>query len=202
PPSPPSAWTRWCCCAGASSCWPACTPAAACCWAWRRCGRACACSAPAPARAEAKENPPRGRVFRRSCSPGGLLDLAFLVDHVLANDGIVLLDLHLVRRGLLVLVGGVEVAGAGRGDQADLVALGCHGSVLLRSSRRGHAARPGRRRCPSCRWCEGRRWKRAASPNGSPRPPRSGAHAGWEGNGGGSCCWRARRCYRSARPCR
>src|SRR6185437_2768203 len=38
------------------------------------------------------------------------LDLAFLVDHVLADDGVVFLDLHLVRRVLLVLVGGVEVA--------------------------------------------------------------------------------------------
>src|SRR5687768_8384095 len=56
------------------------------------------------------------------------LDLAFLVHHVLANDGVVLLDLHLVRRVLLVLVGGVEVAGVGRGDQADLVALGSHDS--------------------------------------------------------------------------
>src|SRR5688500_4888165 len=60
--------------------------------------------------------------------PEGLFDLAFLVDHMLANDGVVLLDLHLVRRVLLVLVGGVEVAGVGRGDQADLVALGSHDS--------------------------------------------------------------------------
>src|SRR5690348_17547791 len=54
------------------------------------------------------------------------LDLAFLVDHVLAHDGIVLLHFHLVRGVLLVLVGGVEVAGTGRGDQADLVAFACH----------------------------------------------------------------------------
>src|SRR6185437_6657145 len=54
------------------------------------------------------------------------LDLAFLVDHVLADDGVVFLDFHLVR-GVL-LVGGVEVAGAGRGSQADLVAFACHGS--------------------------------------------------------------------------
>src|SRR5690606_36566838 len=39
-----------------------------------------------------------------------LLDLGFLVDHVLAHDRIVLLDLDLVGRGALVLVGGVEVA--------------------------------------------------------------------------------------------
>jgi hypothetical protein len=37
--------------------------------------------------------------------PEGLLDLAFLVDHVLADDGIVLLDFHLGGRVLLVLVG-------------------------------------------------------------------------------------------------
>src|SRR5690606_12496284 len=53
------------------------------------------------------------------------LDLGFLVGHVLAHDRIVLLDLHLVGRGLLVLVGGVEMAAAGRGHEADLVALGC-----------------------------------------------------------------------------
>src|SRR3546814_6371615 len=39
------------------------------------------------------------------------LDLAFLVDHVIADDGVVLLDLHLAGGVLLVLVGGVEVAG-------------------------------------------------------------------------------------------
>src|SRR5690606_26250047 len=70
----------------------------------------------------------------------GLLDLAFLVDHVLPDDGIVLLDLHLVRRVLLVLVGGVEVAGVGRGNQTDLVTLACHGS-LLRPFRRGREDR-------------------------------------------------------------
>ncbi len=54
------------------------------------------------------------------------LDLAFLVDHVLAHDRVVLLDFHLARGVLLVLVRRVEVAGVGRGDQTDLVALGCH----------------------------------------------------------------------------
>src|SRR3546814_19087852 len=93
---------------------------------------------------------------------------------------------------LLVLVGGVEVAGVCRGDQTDLVALGCHG-VLLRPFRRGRAGRPGRRRCRSCRRCAWRLRKRAVSPNGSHWRPRSGARAGWGGNGGGVCCWRARR---------
>src|SRR5690606_29506379 len=90
------------------------------------------------------------------------LDLAFLVDHVLANNGIVLLDLHLVRRVLLVLVGRIEMTGSGRRDQADLVALGSHGSVLLRSFRRGRGGRRGRHRCRSCRWCAGRQRKHAA----------------------------------------
>src|SRR3546814_4472902 len=108
------------------------------------------------------------------------LDLAFLVDHVLADDGVVLLDLHLAGGVLLVLVGGVEVAGVCRGDQTDLVALGCHG-VLLRPFRRGRAGRPGRRRCRSCRWCAWRLRKRAVSPNGFHWRPRSGARAGWGG---------------------
>src|SRR5690606_4751741 len=71
-------------------------------------------------------------------SKRGSLDLAFLVRHVLAHHRVVRLDFHLVRRVLLVLDGRVEMTGAGGGDQADLVALGCHGSGLLRSSRRGH----------------------------------------------------------------
>src|SRR5690606_39467146 len=69
-----------------------------------------------------RERPASLRALRGSRTSGHgpvLLDLAFLVDHVLPDDGVVLLDLHLVRRVLLVLVGGVEVAGVGRGDQAD-----------------------------------------------------------------------------------
>ena len=42
----------------------------------------------------------------------GLLDFAFFVDDMLTHDGIKLLDLHLFRHVLLVLGGGVEVAGA------------------------------------------------------------------------------------------
>src|SRR6476469_10640265 len=90
------------------------------------------------------------------------LDLAFLVDHVLPDDGVVLLDLHLLRRVLLVLVGGVEVAGVGRGDQADLVALACHGRLLLRPSRHGRAVAPGPSRYRSCRWCAARARKPSA----------------------------------------
>src|SRR5690606_1680680 len=70
--------------------------------------------------ARARRAPPWSRRERRSYHEEGplsravfLLDLAFLVDHVLPDDGIVLLDLHLVRRVLLVLVGRVEVTGVG-----------------------------------------------------------------------------------------
>lgn len=41
----------------------------------------------------------------------GLLDLGFLVHHMLANNGVIFLDLHLVRHGALVLVSGVVVPG-------------------------------------------------------------------------------------------
>ena len=48
-----------------------------------------------------------------------LLDLGFLVHHVLANNRIIFLDLDFVRGGALVLVGGVEVAGTGTRNQTD-----------------------------------------------------------------------------------
>ncbi len=51
-----------------------------------------------------------------------LFDLGFLVDHVLARLGIVLLDLHLFRHGALVLVRGVEVAGTGGRFELDFIA--------------------------------------------------------------------------------
>src|SRR5690606_7219770 len=65
------------------------------------------------------KKPADWRVFPSSADQ--LLDLGFLVDHVLAHDRIVLLDLDLVGRGALVLVGGVEVAGTGAGHQTDQV---------------------------------------------------------------------------------
>src|SRR5690606_9454129 len=112
----------------------------------------------APGAAPTTQKPASRRVFAAPARAGDprwprcreavrSLDLAFLVDHVLADDGIVLLDLHLPGGVLLVLVRGVEVAGAGRRNQADLVALGCHGVLLLRPSRHACAARRGRRRC-------------------------------------------------------
>jgi hypothetical protein len=63
---------------------------------------------------------------RGFCFPGDqkLLDLGFLVDHVLARLGIVLLDLHFLGHGALVLVGGVKVAGTGSRFELDLVTHG------------------------------------------------------------------------------
>jgi hypothetical protein len=55
-------------------------------------------------------------------SPVRLLELGLLVEHVLAHLGIVLFDLHLVRRGALVLGRRVEVAGPGGRFELDLVA--------------------------------------------------------------------------------
>lgn len=51
--------------------------------------------------------------------PDQLLDLGFLVDHMLANGRIKFLDLDLVGHGAFVLVGGVEMAGTGTGHQTD-----------------------------------------------------------------------------------
>src|SRR5215469_9782193 len=135
------------------------------------------------------KNPPLGGFFVKAPSnPEGLLDLAFLVDHMLANHRIVLLELELFRGVLLVLLRGVEVAGAGRRDQADLVLLAVSHGSILRSFRRGHAGRQARLRCRSCRSCAGHGWKRAASPSGSRSGPRSGAHAGSATSGDGFCC--------------
>src|SRR5690348_2142541 len=53
-----------------------------------------------------------------------LLELSLFVDDVLARLGIVFLDLDLVGRGALVLGRRVEVAGAGRGLELDLLAHG------------------------------------------------------------------------------
>jgi hypothetical protein len=59
---------------------------------------------------------------------GILFDLRFLVDHVFADFGIELLDLHFTRLIPLVLGCGVEVSSAGTGDKFDFIT---HGSVLL-----------------------------------------------------------------------
>ena len=59
--------------------------------------------------------------FFDSCKATGLLDLGFLVVDVLAHYRVVFLHHHFVRRVLLVLVGGVEVAGAGGRYQFDQI---------------------------------------------------------------------------------
>src|SRR5204863_170554 len=51
-----------------------------------------------------------------------LLDLGFLVRHMLTGDGIELRDLHLFRHGALVLGGRVEMTGTCGRFQLDLVA--------------------------------------------------------------------------------
>lgn len=58
---------------------------------------------------QAKKTPlnQRGSLF----TSAELLQLGFLVNHMLADLGIVLLDLHLFRHGALVLGRGVEVTG-------------------------------------------------------------------------------------------
>src|SRR6478672_364990 len=126
-----------------------------CAWCAMRRGFLPEASDPAFVRAEKEKGPDRAPSDDIEGGSDQLLDLAFLVDHVLPDDGVVLLDLHLVRRVLLVLVGRVEVAGVGRGDQADLVALARH-VVLLRPFRRGRGDRPGPNRSRSCRWCAAR----------------------------------------------
>ena len=70
-------------------------------------------------------------MLEAASDPVGLLDLAFLVHHVLAYDRIEFLDFDLIGGGALVLVGGVEVTRSFRGNQADLVALGRHGRDSL-----------------------------------------------------------------------
>lgn len=50
-----------------------------------------------------------------------LLDFGFLVDHMLADDGIELLDLHFIRHGALVLGSSVEMTCSGAGNQFDFI---------------------------------------------------------------------------------
>src|SRR5688572_5113332 len=69
----------------------------------------------------------------------GLLDLGFLVGHVLAHDRVILADLHLLGMQALVLGRGVEVTRAGARNELDLVA---HGIALRREFRRREVPRP------------------------------------------------------------
>jgi hypothetical protein len=57
-----------------------------------------------------------------------LLDLCFLVDHMLANHRIVLFDFHFIRHVALVFGRGIEMTGIGAGDEFDFVT---HDSLLL-----------------------------------------------------------------------
>src|SRR5579883_128399 len=74
------------------------------------------------------------RVVSTSGSSGKLLDLRFLVRHVLAHDRVELLHFELVRMQPAVLRRHVEVAGAGGGEELDLLAHGaCFRKTRLRS---------------------------------------------------------------------
>ena len=66
------------------------------------------------------KNPLRERVFSNNALDR-LLDLGFLVHHVLAYNGIVFLDLHLFWHILFVFIRGVKVTGTSRGYQADFI---------------------------------------------------------------------------------
>jgi hypothetical protein len=63
--------------------------------------------------------------------PENQLDLSFAVRHVLAHDGVVLLELQLGAGRLGVLGRGVEVAGSGAGDELD----DCPHELSLRSQK-------------------------------------------------------------------
>ena len=51
----------------------------------------------------------------------GLLDLVFLIDHVLSDHRIKFLNLHLFRHGSLVFAGGVVMACTSRRNQFDFL---------------------------------------------------------------------------------
>jgi hypothetical protein len=70
---------------------------------------------------QANKKPGRAGFFMSGQSSEALLDLGFLVHDVLTNDRIEFLDLHLFRHVALVLGRGVEMAGAGAGDEFDFV---------------------------------------------------------------------------------
>jgi hypothetical protein len=62
------------------------------------------------------------RGFLNGAYKGGqLLDLAFLIHYVFANDGVVLFHFELVRRSSFVLIRGIEMTCTGGGIHSDLV---------------------------------------------------------------------------------
>jgi hypothetical protein len=56
-----------------------------------------------------------------------LLDLGFLVDHMLANDRIILFDFHFIGHVALVFGRGIEMTSIGAGNEFDFVT---HGLLL------------------------------------------------------------------------
>jgi hypothetical protein len=78
-----------------------------------------------------KQQSPQKRALSRAEKKPELLQLHFLVLHMLASLGIKFHDRHFLGHGFLVLAGGVEVTGTGRGFQLDLFAsaFGGHGAA-------------------------------------------------------------------------
>ena len=72
-----------------------------------------------------------GRLLGEDQKEAELLQLHFLVFHMLASFWIKFHDQHFLGHGLLVLGRGVEVAGTRSGFQLDLVAsaFACHGAT-------------------------------------------------------------------------
>jgi len=81
---------------------------------------------------QTRKNPPK-RAFLKQDQ---LLDLGFLVRHMLTYNRIEFIDYDLVGGSTLVLVGGIEVAGTGTGHQTDQFTH----NELLKPLRRVHAA--------------------------------------------------------------
>src|SRR4051812_29389042 len=131
----------------------------------------------------------------------GSLDLRFLVRHVLARNGVVLLHFHLVRMEALVLGGHVEVASVGGREQLYFFAHGAS-SPGFTASRPWRGTRRAHYRCPSSQSCAGRRPKCAAIPSAFRSRPRNAVYAGWAGSGDAACCSRERRDYRLPAACR
>jgi hypothetical protein len=64
---------------------------------------------------------PKSLDIRQGYQPWRLLQLRFLVHHMLAGLGIELHDLHFFGHGALVFAGGIEMSGTGRRFQFDFV---------------------------------------------------------------------------------
>src|SRR6056297_1164201 len=94
---------------------------------YRRVEEGYASRAPRRPRPKAKKAGLQARLFKKTFCLPELLDLAFLVHHVLSNDRIVFFEFQLLRGVLFILVGGVEMTRASRGNHANFVARAtCH----------------------------------------------------------------------------